>query len=253
MREVIAEIEAWLSADNPIALATVVKTWGSAPRKAGAKLALTQSGELRAFIESPEEAGMFPLPVSAPDDLKLTRFCTGPETMSFWAMTDSGKLANVRAEITDDAAIALTVVATEKPPAKIQICSALPDGTVYAAARTKKRASLHMMSADGWSGLSGFPALSHAAASKHGETVLIAGLDSLEQKIILSSDGAAPKRVEVQPGLSIGGLDTASFVTATNISMGSVFNQGIIVAGDAAESRLVFIALPYAARTLAEP
>jgi hypothetical protein len=109
------------------------------------------------------------------------------------------------------------------------------------------------MSADGWSELSGFPALSDAAASKHGETVLIAGVDSLEQKIILSEDGAAPKRIDVQPGLSIGGLDTASFITATDISMGSVFNQGIIVAGDAADNRLVFIALPYAARTLAEP
>jgi xanthine dehydrogenase accessory factor len=45
MKEVIADIDHWLAAgETEIALATVLSTWGSAPRKAGAKLAFTAGG-----------------------------------------------------------------------------------------------------------------------------------------------------------------------------------------------------------------
>lgn len=41
MRDVIADIDRWRSENKSIALATVVQTWGSSPRAAGAKMALT--------------------------------------------------------------------------------------------------------------------------------------------------------------------------------------------------------------------
>lgn len=45
MRDVIDDIERWLqSGQSAIALATVIETWGSAPRKAGAKMAFTAGG-----------------------------------------------------------------------------------------------------------------------------------------------------------------------------------------------------------------
>jgi xanthine dehydrogenase accessory factor len=45
MREVIADIDNWLAADETaIALATVIETWGSAPRRVGAKMAFTRGG-----------------------------------------------------------------------------------------------------------------------------------------------------------------------------------------------------------------
>ncbi len=46
MREVIADIDHWLLNDQKIALATVVQTWGSSPRRIGAKMALTANGEI---------------------------------------------------------------------------------------------------------------------------------------------------------------------------------------------------------------
>jgi xanthine dehydrogenase accessory factor len=46
MREVTADIDRWLLNDQPIALATVVQTWGSSPRRVGAKMALTASGQM---------------------------------------------------------------------------------------------------------------------------------------------------------------------------------------------------------------
>ncbi|MGB1249214.1 MAG: XdhC family protein [Candidatus Promineifilaceae bacterium] len=50
MREIIQEVNEWREANQPISLATVVKTWGSAPRKAGAKMALTASGTMAGSV-----------------------------------------------------------------------------------------------------------------------------------------------------------------------------------------------------------
>lgn len=50
MRDVIPEIDRWLTDDIPVALATVVETWGSAPRRVGAKMALTASGKIAGSV-----------------------------------------------------------------------------------------------------------------------------------------------------------------------------------------------------------
>ena len=41
MLDILETVNHWIDADQPIALATVVETWGSAPRQAGAKMAVT--------------------------------------------------------------------------------------------------------------------------------------------------------------------------------------------------------------------
>ena len=47
MQEIISEIDQWLAdGRTPIALATVIQTWGSAPRRAGAKMAVNATGEM---------------------------------------------------------------------------------------------------------------------------------------------------------------------------------------------------------------
>jgi LAO/AO transport system kinase len=42
--EVFTRIAAWLSAGKRVALATVVRTWGSSPRPAGSHLAVDEAG-----------------------------------------------------------------------------------------------------------------------------------------------------------------------------------------------------------------
>ena len=44
MRDVTSTIDLWIAEESPIALATVIKTWGSSPRKSGAKMAVTAAG-----------------------------------------------------------------------------------------------------------------------------------------------------------------------------------------------------------------
>jgi xanthine/CO dehydrogenase XdhC/CoxF family maturation factor len=40
----------WFAAGETVALATVVETWGSSPRPAGSRLAVTQSGKLAGSV-----------------------------------------------------------------------------------------------------------------------------------------------------------------------------------------------------------
>ncbi len=50
MRDVMDTIEQWQGAGQPVALATVVQTWGSSPRQAGAKMALTPAGQMTGSV-----------------------------------------------------------------------------------------------------------------------------------------------------------------------------------------------------------
>ena len=42
MRDLLDQIEIWLKNGQSVALATVIKTWGSSPRPAGAGMAITR-------------------------------------------------------------------------------------------------------------------------------------------------------------------------------------------------------------------
>lgn len=46
MRDVLPDIDRWLAEGKQVALATVVSTWGSAPRPAGSKMAISSQGEM---------------------------------------------------------------------------------------------------------------------------------------------------------------------------------------------------------------
>ena len=50
MKEVTTDISRWLEETQPVALATVIQTWGSAPRKVGAKMALTPAGQISGSV-----------------------------------------------------------------------------------------------------------------------------------------------------------------------------------------------------------
>ena len=50
MQEVIQDINNWLNEEKTVALATVIQTWGSAPRKVGAKMALTPDGAISGSV-----------------------------------------------------------------------------------------------------------------------------------------------------------------------------------------------------------
>jgi xanthine dehydrogenase accessory factor len=50
MRDILTDIDRWREEGESIAIATVVETWGSAPRDVGAKMALTDSGRIAGSV-----------------------------------------------------------------------------------------------------------------------------------------------------------------------------------------------------------
>lgn len=50
MHEVTADISRWLQAGEPVVLATVIQTWGSAPRAAGGKMAIAAGDRLSGSV-----------------------------------------------------------------------------------------------------------------------------------------------------------------------------------------------------------
>ncbi|MBX2997911.1 MAG: XdhC family protein [Caldilineaceae bacterium] len=46
MRDILADVEYWRSEGKSVALATVVKVYGSAPRPLGTKMAVSDAGEM---------------------------------------------------------------------------------------------------------------------------------------------------------------------------------------------------------------
>lgn len=50
MRDILTDVQKWIDDKSPVALATVVQTWGSSPRVAGAKLAMTPSGGMAGSV-----------------------------------------------------------------------------------------------------------------------------------------------------------------------------------------------------------
>jgi xanthine dehydrogenase accessory factor len=50
MRDILPDVEKWLKDEKRVALATVIQTWGSAPRRAGARLAVASDGQFSGSV-----------------------------------------------------------------------------------------------------------------------------------------------------------------------------------------------------------
>lgn len=50
MRDILSDLDNWRADNRQIALATVIQTWGSSPRRAGAKMALTPDGKITGSV-----------------------------------------------------------------------------------------------------------------------------------------------------------------------------------------------------------
>ena len=50
MREILPNIDRWMANGEPVALATVVRAYGSAPRREGSKMAVSESGEMAGSV-----------------------------------------------------------------------------------------------------------------------------------------------------------------------------------------------------------
>jgi xanthine dehydrogenase accessory factor len=50
MKEILSDLDRWCAQRESIAVATVIQTWGSSPRRVGAKMAITASGQISGSV-----------------------------------------------------------------------------------------------------------------------------------------------------------------------------------------------------------
>jgi xanthine dehydrogenase accessory factor len=125
MRDLLTDIEAWGAEAQPLSLATVVKTWGSAPRAAGAKMAVSADGRIAgsvsggcveaAVIEAAQEAAKTGKPrllsFGVADDTAWTvGLACGGAIDVFVEGPDAAGLAELASLATGDTAAAVATV-----------------------------------------------------------------------------------------------------------------------------------------------
>src|SRR3954471_21600665 len=77
MRDILDEIERWRQAGERVAMATVIQTWGSAPRPPGSAMAMTAAGKIAGSVSggcveaAVVESGMRCLSTGRPERLRF--------------------------------------------------------------------------------------------------------------------------------------------------------------------------------------
>lgn len=85
MREVINDIERWQTEEETVALATVIATWGSSPRRPGAKMALTPAGKIAGSVSGGcVEGAVFEAGVEALEQKQARRLHFGVADETAW-------------------------------------------------------------------------------------------------------------------------------------------------------------------------
>src|SRR6266487_2400459 len=83
MRDILPDLDKWHAGDKSIALATVIQTWGSSPRREGAKMALTPDGKITGSVSGGcVEGAVFDTGVEVlkSNHPQLLHFCVADET-----------------------------------------------------------------------------------------------------------------------------------------------------------------------------
>jgi xanthine dehydrogenase accessory factor len=131
MQDVIAAIEAWQEQGQPVALATVTSTWGSAPRQPGAKLALTAAGQIAGSVSGgcvESEVVAQGQDVLASGKPRLLHFGVADETAWSVGLACGGKLEVFVAPLAPD--LLATVqgwLAAERPGAVVTVVAGPTD------------------------------------------------------------------------------------------------------------------------------
>lgn len=150
MRDILPDLDHWNAQSKSIALATVIQTWGSSPRRAGAKMAITPDGGITGSVSggcvegAVFEEGVEALKANRP---KLLHFGVADETAWEVGLACGGSIdilvqplntelfKSLRSVLTDEqSAVLVTVV---KGPDEILGCEILvrDDGSVTGTIR----------------------------------------------------------------------------------------------------------------------
>jgi xanthine dehydrogenase accessory factor len=120
MRDILSDLEQWRAENKSVALATVIQTWGSSPRRAGAKMAMTPDGDIAGSVSGGcvegvvFEEGLQALKANRP---KLLHFGVADETAWEVGLACGGSIDVFVKPLNTDLFTSLRAVLVEEKPA----------------------------------------------------------------------------------------------------------------------------------------
>lgn len=211
MREVLADIQGWRAAGKPVAVATVVKVWGSAPRPLGARMAISIDGEISGSVSGGCVEGAVveqALEVLASGQARLAGFGVSDEDAWAVGLSCGGRIdIFIEPLAPNDEAAALF----ERLAGQLENDQLVSQATVLTEAGATPTGRKWLRSSTGQThGSLGDPALDEAAGAKGDE--LLASFRA-ERFTVAGSEGEAELFVEVFPPrpklIVIGAVHTA--------------------------------------------
>lgn len=179
-------------------------------RKSGVFLALTPQGQIKAFVQTDDEGNFGPLAISQSNQ-SFEQFCARAEPSGTEIWARTTSGKSQKLTVEVFEDTSLVLSAVDRIDGELDPCAANEDVNLSEDYTLKPNIK--------------------------GDGLIITSADE-----ILS--------VDITNGLSIKGIDNIGFVTVTSANMGSVYNEGVILAADEDDGRLVLISLGYALKEL---
>jgi len=206
----------------------------------GVFLALENNGSLDAFIEIDDAGNFDPIPLSFGGS-PIAQFCTDsiPKDTNLWAITE-----------TSTKKLAVTIQENKAVELIENDIITLPKGTQPVACATNTSDEVWVLTDKGlfkhaeqnWQ-QSPYPASAQNLVVLPGNDVLLSSQSPYAH--ILLTDERNTQAISLSDGLSIRGIDAVSYVTVTNANLGSTFSDGVLIAVDGENQRLVMVARDY--------
>lgn len=208
----------------------------------GIFLAAQPDGRVSAFIEREDIGNYKPMTISQ-GSFGVKQFCDGSDNR-IWVLDMENNLRRLALETSADMALELASNAPITPPNTALSCTTGADEAVHVVMQKNETVRTRVYKDGDWE-------LDQAELNSPTLTLLPLettdlrlGLDALTSTPLIVHNGVS-KRLLIDDGLSIRGLSKASFVHGTDHAMGSAYNEGLILFGDAENGRVVLLSLDF--------
>lgn len=213
----------------------------------GVFLAVQPDGRASAFVERDDIGNFKPMAVSQ-GAFGISTFCNGSGDPVAFIDTE-GHIQTLSRNIIDDVTLELGAAKLPPVPAVPVSCSYNSAGDIFVTSQSKNKLHTFTLENEAWKSFEGDITSRNLTWLTVEDLELILGL-SPESSTMAWLAGHNGLQVNIDDGLSIRGLEDIQFVAGTDAPMGSVYNDGLILMGDANDNRVVLLSLDYVRRAL---
>ena len=223
--------------------------------QAGVFFAINRKNKsLEAFIESDDEGNFKPLSYSG-ENVSPESFCQTDQLSPDQAriLTTNNEIATLTYKIAEGdqaklSPVEQTISERISFPKDSAQC-AFSGSLTYTLSAAGNR--LDIYDSSDWSNTALPMTVTDIAPLNLGQSPFLLMLSKNEIYLFNVDKREVQNKILIKSGLSIGGLEKASFIKTTTSNFGGgAFNEGLVAFGQADDNRIVFVSLPYLANTV---